>query len=73
MGKFVASSNEAKKLLLHALMNQLETDFQDQDYDAMDEFITQLMRNEDNHTIVYSYLTDTAQKNWEEGKTKCRF
>ena len=66
-------TEEGKNLLLHAVINQLESDFEDQDYDAMDEFITKLMENTDNHEILHAYLGDTAQENWLEGKTNVRF
>ncbi len=69
----VFETEHDKNLLLHAVINQLETDFDDQDYDAMDEFLTQLMKVEENHNILYQYLTDSAQENWLEGKTNCRF
>jgi hypothetical protein len=66
-------SEAGQNLLLHAVINQLETDFDDQEYDAMDELITMLMKNPDNHEILFAYLSDTAQSNWLEGKTNCRF
>ena len=71
--RFVVKDDEGKNLLLHAVINQLETDFDDQDFDAMDEFITKLMENPDNQTILYNYLSDSAQENWLEGKTSVRF
>lgn len=66
-------TEESKNLLLHAVINQLESDFDDNDFDAMDEFITMLMKNESNHEILYNYLSDSAQENWLEGKTNVRF
>ena len=69
--KFTANSDTAKNHLLHAVINQLEADFGDNDFDAMDELITMLMKNKDNHEILYAYLSDTAQKNWLENKTNC--
>jgi len=69
----VVDTEEGKNHLLHAVINQLETDFDDQDYDAMDELITMLMKNSDNHEILYNYLSDSAAENWLEGKTSTRF
>jgi len=69
----VFETEHDKNLLLHAVINQLETDFDDQDYDAMDEFLTMLMKNEDNHTILVEYLSDSGKENWLEGKTNVRF
>lgn len=71
--RIIVGTEEGKNLLLHAVINQLETDFDEQDYDAMDELITMLMKNEDNHEILFAYLSDTAQANWLEGRTNVRF
>ena len=46
-----------ENLLEHAFINQLETDFNDQD----------------NKMIIIEYLSDTAKENWLEGRTNCRF
>ena len=62
---------QQKNHLLHAVINQLESDFDDNDFDAMDEFITMLMKNTENIEILYAYLGDTAQENFIEGKTNC--
>lgn len=69
----VFDTEEGKNHLLHAVINQMEADFEDQDFDAMDEFITKLMENEDNHIILHNYLSDSAQENWLEGSTNIRF
>jgi len=69
----IVESEEGKNLLLHAVINQLETDFDDNEFDAIDELITKLMENMDNHEILYNYLSDSAQQNWMEGKTTIRF
>lgn len=69
----VFDTEEGKNLLLHAVINQLETDFDDNEFHSMDEFLTKLIENEDNHTIMYNYLCDSAQENWIEGKTNTRF
>ena len=71
--RFITDTEEGKNLLLHAVINQLEADFDDNDYDAMDELITRLMENPDNHDILYQYLSDSTQENWLEGKTNVRF
>jgi hypothetical protein len=67
--------DQAQKLHLleHAFMNQLETDFQDQDYEAMSEMINILLKNPVNQDILYQYLGDSAQENLMEGKTNCRY
>tara|TARA_Y100000389_G_C17330170_1_gene447640 strand:+ start:62 stop:265 length:204 start_codon:yes stop_codon:yes gene_type:complete len=65
--------NQEQNLLEHAFINQLETDFNDQEYDAMSEMIQLLIENEDNKKIIVEYLSDTAKENWIEGRTNCRF
>lgn len=65
--------NQEQNLLEHAFINQLETDFNDQEYDAMSEMIQRLIKNEDNKKIIVEYLSDTAKENWIEGRTNCRF
>jgi hypothetical protein len=62
-----------ENLLLHAVINQLETDFNDHEYDAMDEFLTLLIKDEKSKNILIEYLSDTAKENWLEGKTATRF
>ena len=59
--------------LIHAVINQLEADFGDKDYDAMDEMLGLLMDNKTTKDILIGYLSDTAKNNWEEGKTVARY
>ncbi len=65
--------NQEQNLLEHAFINQLETDFNEQEYDVMSKMIQLLIKNEDNKKIIIEYLSDTAKKNWLEGRTNCRF
>ena len=69
----VVKTPHEKNQLLHGIINQLESDFDDNEYDSMDELLTKLMENESNHTILIDYLSDTAKENWLEGKTNERF
>ena len=62
-----------KNALEHAVINQLESDFEDQDYDAMSEMLQMLMKDERNLEILVEYLSDTAQENLVEGKTFFRY
>lgn len=62
-----------KDALEHAVINQLEADFNDQDYDAMSEVLQMLMKDENNVEILINYLSDTAQENLAEGKTFFRY
>ncbi len=69
----VFETEHDKNLLLHAVIDQLECDFDYNDFNAMDEFLTQLIKVETNHEIFLEYLGDAAKENWLEGKTNVRF
>lgn len=60
-------------LLEHAVINQLETDFDDQDFDAMSEMIQCLIQVEDAKKILIEYLSDSGKENWIEQKTVKRW
>ena len=62
-----------ENLLLHAVLNQLETDFNDQDYDSIDEMLTHLIFLEPARKVLIEYLSDSAKENWIEGKTITRY
>lgn len=62
-----------KDALEHAVINQLEADFEDQDYDSMSEMLQMLMKDDNNVEILINYLSDTAQENLTEGKTFKRY
>lgn len=66
-------SNDDDNLLQHAVINQLETDFNDRDFDAMSEMLELLIKNEESKKILIEYLSDTAKENWLEGKTIVRY
>lgn len=60
-------------LLEHAVVNQLESDFYDNDFDAMSEMIALLLESESNKNILFNYLSDSAQQNLKDGKTVKRY
>lgn len=60
-------------LLEHAVVNQLESDFHDNDFDAMSEMIALLLESESNRSILFNYLSDSAQQNLKDGKTVKRY
>ena len=68
---FVA--DEELNLLEHAIINQLEGDFEDQDFDSMSEMLSLLINNEESKKILIEYLSDSAKENWLEGKTNVRY
>ena len=60
--------------LEHAVINQLETDFNEQEYDAMSELLQTLMgQGEEVKNILFNYLSDSAQENYREGLTSKRY
>ena len=62
-----------KDLLEHAFINQLETDFDNQEYDAMSEMIQLLLKDEANVKTITEYLSDSAKENLLEGRTPIRY
>jgi len=61
------------ELLKHAVLNQIETDFDDKDFDAIDELLEQVIKNEEMKGKLIAYLSDSARENWIEGKTHVRY
>jgi len=66
-------NNTEANLLEHAVINQLEADFDDQDFDSMSVTIGLLLKNEEAKKILIEYLGDTAKENWLEGRTNVRY
>jgi DNA-binding SARP family transcriptional activator len=64
---------EDNNLLEHAVINQIETDLNDKDYDALSEMIKNLIHLEPARKVLIEYLSDTAKENWLEGKTSIRY
>jgi hypothetical protein len=61
-------------LLVHAVINQMETDFGSNDLESLDEMIKCLIKNRHpNHEVLYNYLSETAQENLKEGLTAKRW
>ena len=61
------------ELLEQAVLNQIEADLNDSDFDAFSEMMQLLMKDEKNRLILFNYLSDTAQKNLKESKTVIRY
>lgn len=73
-GEFIKNNTKINKDdLEHQVLNQLETDFQDQAYDALSEMLQILMRKEENMVTLYEYLSDSGQENLLEGKTTKKY
>jgi predicted CopG family antitoxin len=61
------------ELLEQAVLNQIEADLNDGDFESFSEMMEQLLKDEKNRLILFNYLSDTAQKNLEEEKTVSRY
>ena len=59
--------------LEHAVLNQIETDLLDKDFDAYSEMMQLLLKNKENRKILFDYLLDTAQENVKLGMTFSRY
>jgi len=60
-------------LLEHAVINQLESDFFDNDFDAISEMLQLLIKSDESRSILIEYLSDNAKENWIERKTVIRY
>lgn len=49
--------------LEHAVLNQLEIDLDEHDYEAVSEMLGLLLQDKRNQEILFNYLSDSAQKN----------
>lgn len=67
------SENIADDLLEHEVLNQIEADLNDNDYESISEMLQKLMESPISKEILYQYLSDSAQKNLKEGLTKKRY
>lgn len=57
--------------LKHEVINQFETDIDENDFDAIDELLDKLLSN-NQEDILFNYLSDSAQKNLKEKLTQKR-
>jgi len=60
-------------LLEHEVLNQIEKDFDDRDYDAISEMLQFLIKNESAKKVLIEYLGDEAKESWLEGQTERRY
>jgi hypothetical protein len=60
-------------LFEHAVLNQIESDLDETDYDALSEMLGSLIKLEPAKKILIEYLSDSAKENWLEGRTNCRY
>lgn len=60
-------------LLEHAVLNQIESDIQSQDFESFSEMMQLLLQNKENQDILFNYLGDSAQENLKVGITFNRY
>ena len=59
--------------LEHEVLNQIEADLLDKDFEAYSEMMQLLLKNEENKNILFNYLSDSAQENVKENLTFKRY
>jgi len=59
--------------LEHAVLNQIESDFEEQEYDAISELLQKLIEIPEARQVLVDYLSDTAALNLAEGLTQKRY
>lgn len=60
-------------LLEQAVVNQLEQDLDNQEYDALSELLSKLIQIEEAKELLVGYLSDTQKEKWLEGKVVIRY
>jgi hypothetical protein len=62
-----------KELLEQAIINQIEKDLEEQDYDSLSELIKNLIHLEPAEKLLIGYLSDEVKENWLEGKVEIKY
>lgn len=57
----------------HAIINQIELDFESQDYDALSEMLQCLLQVKEAKKILINYLSDNLLEDVVEGRIKLRY
>ena len=52
--------NNYDNKLLHLVLNQIEKDLEEQEYDALDELLVQLIKSEGSRELLLGYLPDES-------------
>jgi len=59
--------------LIHAVINEIERDFNIKDYSALDEMLSLLVKDENNVKILKGYLSDKELEMLNNGVTEKRY
>ncbi len=59
--------------LKHAVINQIETDLQHNEFEALDELLEKLMMTDTSNGLLIAYLSGSSIKNADEGLTYKRY
>lgn len=60
-------------LLELAVLNEIEKDLDENDYDAISEMLQLLISKEESRNILIEYLSDQAKEDWIERRTYRRY
>ena len=60
-------------LLEQAIINQIEKDLEENDYDAISEMLRQLIHLEPAKKILVGYLSDEIKEQWIDGKIQIKY
>ncbi len=66
-------TDDNKDLLIQGIINQIEVDLEEGDFDAIDEMLSLLLKNKDNQKILISFLGDTIKELWLGGKLEPKY
>lgn len=60
-------------LLEQAVINQIESDLENQEYDSISELIKNLIHLEPAQKLLIEYLSDKTKEDWLEGKIQIKY
>ena len=62
-----------KDLIIMAIVNQLEKDFKEQEFESLDCLLTELLKSTKNRELFHDYLSDQIKEDWIEGKIEIKY
>ena len=64
---------EQDDLLEQAVINQIEKDLNENDFESLSELLKQLIHLEPARKCLVEYLSDETRENWLEGKIEIKY